>query len=1406
MIKMALYNAHREAPILKGENCHWKELTINTGASQPVLQDVNYPECSGGFTYRQNITSRGSDCKTFRSVFWRTSQSTLELLEVSTSQNLIGNALRLTFQDTPIVPRVCIQETFSEVVVLVTTINGVYRLLFPHPSKMHRKDTQHSSASVPSIFANTSVTQFRDPSNFHEFNHGGSVTFDLQCTSAWLTPETKAWFALGTKGGSLLLICLTPIGLKGVSFQEEVREASIMQRIWSGIVPGAMRRGQETSDTADSVVVRPFGQVTAAFTVCRDHRLRAWSCSNQECIVSFNLLELLSTGSEMSDEPPLLHHMIRAAEGAPLKSPILGVFLSLSKSNVFLILQPFLQSGQYQIQHLATIYGVKGRTLVDFTLSNSDLIVVWSLPMGDTLTQRYPYDGKGSKGRWTIVTGETPPPSEVEIPQMMEPREAYMDVIFRPGNFSRSCISKALNTYSRAVGLPLPVASNWYNDVNSLRAEVSAVIENEIQQKIGGGIVSQEDYRQLLEQSLARFYSCCLEYQRVADKPGGLVLDVATGLTYIVKKDAVSVLVPSDHVVNLSEGSRPEDLCENGWIQEDDTVLVHDVWQLYNCVRSLRKLCHGNHYEDLIASEDLAQVTARSIAEDIICSPDVSELVLLLENLHKPSRALKTVLEMLDLAEGKPDGLLPSDDFIYSSEPDMRLFGDISTRMLAAGFSSLVVSRFHFLVDLLLLESIMDKLAMRPSSDKKLQSALEETLIPETAKLMQAYLSLHRFSQWEATTIQSGSIESSIRQMAALEISEFNYEESAVGANPGDANNLTLVELFIAGSGGVYMRAILGQGEGQLREWNSLSYHAIITLAKLMWPISASFIFPEFLMNKCQYTNVEKYVKLLDRWCEWNAASRRFMLGHSYLNLGAPEKAVACFTQAAHRATKEDFLMRKILPTDELEGKREDTVYHLKVIRLLEQFSIPDLVIEYSQSALSFAVQGDKNISLLWPWQLIQTLKYKYLSPDGECMERGGRRDCLRQFVVVLCERGQSKDLVELPYIDLHDEMVAILEERARSVDLTRNSYYDLLYSFHIHRGNYRKAASAMYEHASRLAVELPGINSLQQQCNCYLATLNTLRIVDPKYQWIVKPVAVLVEAKAEDLAGASPKRDFDGDLRNMPVTRREVQVLELADIENEYLLVSARWKLANFDSEFDFISATAMTVDETVANLVRAGLFDCAIEVCQSFKLKLTPVFESLASKCVRVSRSGANSKTWRWLSANTPAKLHCSKESSPADLAWDLLKVYLTRHHRPGDSAYYKVVTSKLLSLGFSLPQWLIKSLKQIDYPVLLRLYISYDKLEEAALLAIELIQAVRGELGDGYQDFGLKAPLRSTEPSVWLPYSSLDHILLALQHTKDPGLLKIYQRLNNKMQVYQEEARRVSEEMVEIAIRKQ
>lgn len=44
-------------------------------------------------------------------------------------------------------------------------------------------------------------------------------------------------------------------------------------------------------------------------------------------------------------------------------------------------------------------------------------------------------------------------------------------------------------------------------------------------------------------------------------------------------------------------------------------------------------------------------------------------------------------------------------------------------------------------------------------------------------------------------------------------------------------------------------------------------------------------------------------------------------------------------------------------------------------------------------------------------------------------------------------------------------------------------------------------------------------------------------------------------------------------------------------------------------------------TPEETVALLIRAGLFDTAITLCQTFKLPLTPVFEGLTFKYVASS-----------------------------------------------------------------------------------------------------------------------------------------------------------------------------------------
>ena len=55
----------------------------------------------------------------------------------------------------------------------------------------------------------------------------------------------------------------------------------------------------------------------------------------------------------------------------------------------------------------------------------------------------------------------------------------------------------------------------------------------------------------------------------------------------------------------------------------------------------------------------------------------------------------------------------------------------------------------------------------------------------------------------------------------------------------------------------------------------------------------------------------------------------------------------------------------------------------------------------------------------------------------------------------------------------MFDDLEHIIEERARSVDLNSNRYYDFLYSFHVSKDNYRKAAHVMFECGMRLATEV---------------------------------------------------------------------------------------------------------------------------------------------------------------------------------------------------------------------------------------------------------------------------------------------------------------------------------------------
>jgi nuclear pore complex protein Nup160 len=124
-------------------------------------------------------------------------------------------------------------------------------------------------------------------------------------------------------------------------------------------------------------------------------------------------------------------------------------------------------------------------------------------------------------------------------------------------------------------------------------------------------------------------------------------------------------------------------------------------------------------------------------------------------------------------------------------------------------------------------------------------------------------------------------------------------------------------------------------------------------------------------------------------------------------------------------------------------------------------------------------------------------------------------------------------------------------------------------------------------------------------------------------------------------------------------------------------------------------------------------------------------------------------------------------SGEATAASLAWRLLETLLNKYESPRQSTLHKAVAARLLGLGAFLPNWLVTSYKQRNPAELLRVLLSSGRLVEATDFAKEYIWAV---LGRGKEYFGLEHSLMTTSPPTWLPFQTLDLLLLELKEASE------------------------------------
>uniref|UniRef100_A0A452TV45 Nucleoporin 160 n=1 Tax=Ursus maritimus TaxID=29073 RepID=A0A452TV45_URSMA len=1377
-----LTGAERERPR------HFREFTVcGIGTANALAGAVKYSESAGGFYYMES--GKLFSVTRNRFIHWKTSGDTLELVEESLDVNLLNNTVRLKFQNCSLLPAgVHISETQNHVIILILTNQTVHRLLLPHPSRMYRSELVIES-QMQSIFTDIGKVDFRDPCNSQLIPAVPGLSPNSTTSAAWLSNDGDALFALPSASGGIFVLKLPPYDIPGMVSVVELKQSSVMQRLLIGWMPTAIRGDQGLSDRPFALAVHCVEHDAFIFALCQDHKLRMWSYKDQMCLMAADMLEYVPTFKDLRLAAGT-GHKLRLAY-SPSMGLYIGVYMHAPKQGQFCIFQLVsTENNRYSLDHISSLF-TSQETLIDFAITSTDIWAMWHDAENQTVVKYINYEHNAA-GQWNSVFMHSLPEEEIILRDDQDPREMYLQNLFTPGRFINAALCKALQIFCRGTERNLDLS--W----SELKKEVTLAVESELQGSVTEYEFSQEEFRNLQQEFWCKFYACCLQYQEALSHPLALHLNPHTNMVCLLKKGYLSFLVPSslvDHLYLLPDENL---LAEDEAAISDDVDVARDVMCLIKCLRLIGESvtmdmsavmemsCYNLQSPEKAAEqilEDLITIDVENVMEDI-CSK--------LQEIKNPIQAIGLLVREMDYETEveMEKGFNPAQPLNIRLNLSQLYGSNTAACIVCRGVCKIASTRFLICRDLLILQQLLMRLgdAVILGAGQLIQD--QQDLLHRTTPLLLSYYLIKWGSQCLATDVPVDALESNLQHLSVLELTD----SGAVMANKFVSSPQTIVELFFQEVARKHIIShLFSQPKAPLSQ-TGLNWPEMITattnyLLQLLWPSNPGCLFLECLMGNCQYVQLQDYIQLLRPWCQVNVGSCRFMLGRCYLVTGEGQKALDCFRHAASEVGKEEFLDRLIRSEDGEIVSTPKMQYYDKVLRLLDVVGLPELVIQLASSVLTEAGGDWKSQATLRTCIFKHHLDLGHNSQAYEALtqipDSSRQLDCLRQLVVVLCERSQLQDLVEFPYVNLHNEVVAIIESRARAVDLMTHNYYELLYAFHVFRHNYRKAGTVMFEYGMRLGREVRTLRGLEKQGNCYLAAVNCLRLIRPEYAWIVHPASGAVY----DRPGASPKRNHDGECTAAP-TNRQIEILELGDLEKDgsYTMVAT-----NFP-----VSTGSSSAEEMVSLLVQAGLFDTAISLCQTFKLPLTPVFEGLAFKCIKLQLGGeaAQAEAWSWLAANQLSSVITTKESSATDEAWRLLSTYLERY-QVQNNLYHHCVINKLLSHGVPLPNWLINSYKKVDAAELLRLYLNYDLLEEAVDLVSEYVDAV---LGKGHQYFGIEFPLSATAPMVWLPYSSIDQLLQALgENSANSHNLALSQKILDKLEDYQQKVDKATRDLL-------
>ncbi|KAG5881796.1 hypothetical protein JTB14_037092 [Gonioctena quinquepunctata] len=1368
---------------------NWKEITLTTGGTQSTLQDIKVAEKANGFCYEDSTKHHTRN----RFIYWRINYDVLELVEHSLDVNLTGNRLRYRFTDTPILDGVSIHETYENVIVLIPTVCSVHRLIFPHPDRFHRQDEflgVYPDLVAPSIFSKASTIDARNPTTFHVFNNPSTASDQLpNLASSYLLPETEeAFFILAYPSTELLLIKQNPDDGQVVS--TELKGESLMPRFLSGLAD-KFRQKNSDGDSIASLLFYVVDYETYVLTLTRDGHLKFWSCTKGQCVAVIDILE--KTGENSRDQVQAAS-LKKAVDGNSTES-LLAVFMSFANGCQFHILSPVIRGQEITVDRLDTRHCPEN-DLIDFALQTNRLWTAWRCEDGEcvvytTALQTGTYSTSRQLGlirstNWAPVILDTMPDAN-QAPANdgeSDPRQVYLQHIFHPGKFPMHIISKALSIYKRST-----LVAETHISASILKQRICLAVDNEIQNTLNGTNVTDDEYLECAEWCWQKFYSCCVQYHIASLKPLGLMLLPSVSGAVFLKKSAFSFFRPLDpleHMTLCSDNTYSDQFVNFSMLAED-LETTEDVMRLFEVIVYLEQQMSElfvQAFEKELFTLQVPDVVMDHILEKIQSEMDcqfTSHILNMLNNVSDLYKAMHKILELLryDNTLANPDNEInPSAMFHFSSQ--------LGVSVVTGCLKQQAEIRFQICRNLLLICNI---LLSGKAFDSGVLEAIRSVCTPEIVVLTQASFVMLWLSGLPG--LVNLPQDSCLQRLAPLKLPPvFNLRPTNM--------SISLLELFTSSTGGQEARksfARVNCSDEALAHWHLSLLPLLNHLRHIIWPISGGSVLAEWMLSSGQHLWLQQYVRLLGNWCEWNSCTRNFLLASSFLTTGENYKAQELFEKAAKGIFTDTFLQERVLKGAEDNPTKAYINYYLKVIQLFEVHKARDCAISMANTALSIVEPDDPLSATLYSIKFKHQLALKhyelafdslYSNPDAE-----RKKDNLRDLVKTLLDEKKLDKLLNFTYGCMDEFFTNILLSRARAADAINNIFYDFLYSYQIKRGalSHRLAASVMYEQAFRLS-HINTAEALEKQVKCYLAAKNVLQLCKPEHAWVVRPSDPDEEEEEvviQPLAGSHQK------LRVLRLCK-QVEVVNINTIKNELIFASAKLKLARFNSAAPVNITNAV---ELITLLNSAGLFKTSLEICTTFNLPYTSVFETLTKHCVNLTEQ-EQPNAWNWLVENDLQDLPVNRDSA-SDVVWQLLQDYLEKYEKPNMSTLHYVVCKKIISMRMYIPHWLLNSYKLRNAPELLRLLHGSGRLEEAIEVANEYLLAA---LGYGKEFYGFTKPLASTGSTFCLPIYAIQSLIdeLDIQNSRslEQPYIKEYVNLKSVFLKYLETSTRVSNQM--------